>query len=224
MFQRLISLIGEEQFFKIERANILIVGIGGVGGYTLETLVRSGFKNITIIDGDKISESNLNRQIIALNNNIGEIKVEEAKKRALLINKDINICTINEFLTKDNFEDYVNENYDYIIDACDSIDIKLELIKYAKKNNIKIISALGMGKRVDSTKIVITMLDKTYNCPLAKKIRNKLREENIDLKIPVVFSSENVINNNKEISSCVFVPSVAGIYLANYVFKDILDN
>lgn len=221
MFQRLNSLIGEENFLKLQNTNILIVGIGGVGGYALESLVRSGISNITIIDGDIINLSNLNRQIIALNNNIGNSKVLEASNRALLINKDINIKTIDVMLTKDNFNKYINKQYDYIIDACDSIDIKVELIKYAINNNIKIITSLGMGKRIDATSVEVTTLDKTYNCPIARKLRYILKKEGISLKIPVVFSKEEA-KSTKEVSSSIFVPSIAGIYLANHVFKDII--
>jgi len=114
MFDRLIGLIGEKELEKIKNIRVLLVGVGGVGGYTLEALVRSGFQNLTIVDGDTIDESNLNRQIIALNDNIGNIKVEEAKKRVLSINSSVNINIIREFLTKDNFDTLLNNNYDLI--------------------------------------------------------------------------------------------------------------
>ena len=222
MFERLLTLINEEQFNKIKNSKILLVGVGGVGGYTLECLVRSGFKNISIVDGDLINQSNLNRQIIAKNDNLGLSKVIEAKNRALSINKDINIKTINTYLTLDNFNEYINEQFDYIIDACDDIKIKIELIKYAKNNNIKIITCLGTGKKVDSTKLEITTLNKTFNDPLAKKLRYELRKENVELNIPVVFSKEEAIKTEGTIGSAIFVPAAAGILLANYVFMDII--
>ena len=224
MFERLLTLINEEQFNKIQNTNILLVGIGGVGGYTLESLVRSGFKNISIVDGDLIVESNLNRQIIAKNDNLGMPKVLEAKKRALSINKDVNIKEINTFLTLDNFNEFINVKYDYIIDACDDIKIKIELIKYAKNNNIKIITCLGTGKKLDPTKLEITTLNKTFNDPLAKKLRYELRKNNLDLNIPVVFSKEESIKTNDVVGSAIFVPASAGILLANYVFMDIINN
>jgi len=224
MFERLLELIDEDKFKKIQDSKVLLVGIGGVGGYTLEALVRSGFNNITIIDGDKIAESNLNRQLISNVNNINEIKVEQAVYRMININPKLNIQTINIFLTKDNFTQNINEDYDYIIDACDDISIKLELIKYAVSNNIKIITCLGTGKKIDATKLEITKLNKTFNDPLAKKLRYELRKLNINLNIPVVFSKEEVINTKEIIGSAIFVPAVAGIYLANYIFNDIINS
>lgn len=223
MFDRLKVLIDDTQFQKIQETKILLVGVGGVGGYTLESLVRSGFKQLTIVDGDIIGESNLNRQIIAKNDNLGHSKVEEAKLRALSINKEVNINTIATFLSPANFKDYINDKYDYIIDACDDIKIKIELIKYAQEKNIKIITCLGTGKKLNPTKLEITTLNKTFNDPLAKKLRYELKKQNISLKIPVVFSSEEAINTNNIIGSAIFVPSCAGILLANYVFRDIIN-
>ena len=222
MFERMIPLIGEDYLNKIKNTKILLVGIGGVGGFTLETLIRSGFSNITIVDGDVIDESNLNRQILTNEENISKPKVQEAYKRYTSINNKINLKLIDVMLTKDNFNRFINEDYDYIIDACDDLDIKLELIRYAQNKQIKIISALGTGKKLDSSYLEITTLDKTENDPLAKKLRKMVRDENLDLKIPVVFSKENTLDTGNVIGSCVFVPSVAGIKLANYVFLDII--
>ena len=222
MFERLIPLIGENNLKKIENTKILLVGIGGVGGFTLEALVRSGFINITIIDGDTIEESNLNRQIITNQDNIGKDKTDEALNRYLLINPNLNLKAINIFLTKENFYEWINEDYDYIIDACDDIDIKVELIRYAEEKQIKIISALGTGKKLNPKYLEITKLNKTENDALAKKLRQRLRKENLSLNIPVVFSKETSIDTKNIIGSCIFVPSVAGIYLANYVFMDII--
>lgn len=222
MFTRLIPLIGNDNLEKIKNAKILLVGVGGVGGFTLEALVRSGFNNITIVDGDTIEESNLNRQIIATKSNISKRKTEEALNRCLSINSDINIKTIDKMLTKDNFSKYINEDYDYIIDACDDLNIKVTLIKYAKTNNIKIISALGTGKKLNPKYLEITSLAKTENDPLARKLRSMVRKENLDLDIPVIFSKETSIDTKNIIGSCIFVPAVAGIYLANYVFLDII--
>ena len=221
MFERLIPLIGTTNLEKIKNTKILLVGIGGVGGFTLEALVRTGFLNITIIDGDIIEESNLNRQIITNINNIGHSKVEEAINRYTSINK-VNIKAIDVMLTKENFKEYINEYYDYIIDACDDLAIKVELVRYARKNNIKIISALGTGKKLNSAYLEITTLAKTENDPLARKFRSMIRQANLDLNIPVVFSKEASINTNNVIGSAIFVPAVAGLYLANYVFLDIL--
>ena len=222
MFERLLDLITNKELDKIGNAKILIVGLGGVGGYALEALIRSGFKNITLVDGDIINESNLNRQIIATHDNIGLSKVDEGANRALSINKSIIIKKINEYLTVDNFSIFINEPFDYIIDACDDIKIKIALIKYAKEKNINIITCLGTGKKFDPTKLEISKLNKTYNDPLAKKLRYELKKLNIDTNIPVVFSSEEIINNSNIIGSAIFVPASAGLLLANYVFMDII--
>jgi len=222
MNERTISLIGTENIKKIEQKHILIVGIGGVGGTALEALIRSGIRNITIIDSDNFDESNINRQILATTLNLGEKKTKIAKKRMLEINPNINIQELDIFLNKENMNRL--EKYDYIIDACDTITTKIELIKYALKNNLKIISCLGTGKKLDPTKLEITTLNKTYNDPLAKVMRKLLKEENITLNIPVVFSSEQPINNDHKVSSMIFVPSTAGLLLANYVIKDIIQN
>ena len=222
MFDRLIPLIGEENLKKIKNTRILLVGIGGVGGFTLEALVRSGFENITIIDGDTIDQSNLNRQIITNEKNIDKIKVEEALKRYQNINHNLNMQIKNIFLTKENFNKYITEKYDYIIDACDDLSVKVELIRFAQNNNIKIISALGTGKKINPKYLEITTLDKTENDPLAKKLRSLVRKEKLNLKIPVLFSKETPINTQNILGSCIFVPSVAGIYIANYVFLDII--
>ena len=222
MFERMIPLIGEDYLNKIKNAKILLAGIGGVGGFALEALIRSGFSNITIVDGDTIDLSNLNRQILTNEENIGKPKVQEAYKRYTSINHNINLKLIDVMLTKDNFNRFINEDYDYIIDACDDLDIKLELIRYAQNKQIKIISALGTGKKLDASYLEITTLDKTENDPLAKRLRQRIRKENLDLKIPVVFSKENALDTGSVIGSCIFVPAVAGIKLANYVFLDII--
>lgn len=224
MFERNISLIGENNFKKIEETKILIVGCGGVGGYALETLVRSGVKYIDIVDFDNIDITNLNRQIITNHDNIGKSKVEEAKKRALSINKNIKINTYSTFINKENINEILSDNYDYIIDACDSVDTKIELIKYSINKNIKLISSMGTAKKMNSSKLEITTLDKTNYDPLAKVIRKKIRELKINLKkIKVVSSTEQPIN--KEIlGSFMMVPASAGILCAEYIINDILNN
>lgn len=223
MFDRIIPLIGVENLEKIAKKRILLVGVGGVGGFALETMIRSGFKNITIIDGDLIDETNLNRQIISTYNNIGSTKVLAAKARALAINPDATIKAQNVFLTKDNVARFLNNRYDYIIDACDDIAVKVEIIKFAKEKHIKMISCLGTGRKMNPTNLEITTLNKTYNDPLAKKLRHELKQENID-DIPVVFSHENAIKTEGDIvASLMFVPASAGILLAKYVFDDIIN-
>ena len=138
MFERNINLIGEDKFNKLKTKKVLIVGIGGVGGYALETLVRSGIHFIDIIDFDKIDITNLNRQIVANQNNISNLKVDEALIRAKSINPNVIIKTYSIFLNKDNINELINKKYDYIIDACDSVDTKLELIRYSIESNLSV--------------------------------------------------------------------------------------
>lgn len=220
MDERIIALIGKENFNKIQNCHVLIVGLGGVGGICAEALVRSGVGKLTLIDNDSFEKSNLNRQILANIKTIGKSKVEVAKKYFQNINPNIIINTHEIFLNKENIN--ILHAYDYIIDACDTITTKVLLIKYAKQNNIKIISSMGTGKHMDPTNLKITTLNKTYNCPLAKKLRTLLKKENVSLNIPVVFSEEIPLNNEKEVSSMMFVPATAGIYLAYYVISDLI--
>lgn len=216
-------LIGNDNIKKISNINVLLVGIGGVGGSCLEMLIRSGINNITIIDYDIFEESNLNRQILSLNNNIGKSKVEVAKERILSINPECNITIYNKKLDN-NLLNKLNSNYDYIIDAIDDIKAKILLIKYAINNNIKIISSMGTGNRLDPSKLYITNIWKTENDPLAKKLRSELRKENIKYKLPVVTSKEvPVIKTNGPIGSMAMVPNTAGILLASFVINDIIE-
>ena len=221
MFDRIISLIGIEKFDIIQTKKVLVVGCGGVGGYALETLVRSGIINIDIVEFDKIDITNLNRQIITNNMNIGLPKIDEAKKRCLSINPNINIKTYNLFLDQNNILDILNNRYDYIIDACDSVNTKIELIKAYDKNNFKLISCMGTAKKIDATKLEITTLDKTNYDPLAKIIRKKVRELKITKKINVVSSTEQMLTCDN-LGSFMMVPATAGILCAQYVINDII--
>ena len=222
---RILKIIDKDKLNQIQNLNILIVGVGGVGGYALESLVRTGIKNITIIDKDTIDETNLNRQIIALNSNIGKSKVEEAKKRMLDIRSNINIKAINMFLTKDNlYSTLNNEKYDYIIDACDNVTVKLELIRYAQENNIKIITSLGTGNRLNPDELKITTLDKTYNDPLGKVLRKLVRDNKLNKKITCLWSKELPIKtNDRTPGSLIFVPASAGILISSYIIRKELD-
>jgi len=216
---RLESLIGSEALKEIKNTRILIVGIGGVGGYTFESLVRSGIENITIIDGDVIESSNLNRQITSKSNNIGERKVIEAKKRAIEINPNINVKDLFMFLDKDNISEINFNDYDYIVDACDTVSTKLLLISESIKNNIKIISSMGTAKKMHAKNLEITTLDKTSYDPLAKVIRKSVPKE-IQRQVIVVSSKEEVINTDI-LGSNSFVPAVAGLLITDYIINDI---
>ncbi len=221
MYDRIIKLIGEDNLKLIKSKKILLVGVGGVGSFVFFSLIRSGIQNITIIDKDKVELSNLNRQLIANLNTIDKNKVDVALKMAKEINPDISVKAINLFLNKDNM-DILDKDYDYIIDACDSINTKLELIKFASINNIKIISSMGVGNRLDATKIKLSRLDKTSNDPLAKKLRKLVKDNYLNSKIPVVYSDEVPIKKGVVISSLITTPGVAGLLITNYIINDII--
>ena len=219
---RIKSLIGEKNLNLIKEARVIIIGIGGVGGYALETLVRSGVSEIGIVDFDEVDITNLNRQIITNLNNIGEKKVILAKKRAESISNSVKIKTYCEFLNNENINTIIGNNYDYIIDACDTISTKKSLIEYAFKNNIKIISSMGTAKKLDPTKLRITKLSKTVCDPLAKVLRKTFKNEKYYNKINVVSSEETSIKT-QELGSLMMVPATAGILCAKFVIDDIID-
>lgn len=224
MFDRVLSLVGEDKFILFQNKKILLIGLGGVGGYALEALVRTGFSNITIVDYDLIDESNLNRQIITNISNIGRYKVDVGKKRACSINPKVNITEINLKLDETNLESLLNAGYDYVIDACDTVNVKFLLMKLRDKYNYKLISSMGTAKKIEPSKLSITTLDKTSYDPLAKKLRTMLRKENVKGKFFVVSSTEEVRIDGKCLASIIIVPAVAGLYLASYVINDILNN
>lgn len=217
------KLIGEENIEKLKQAKVAIFGVGGVGGFVLEGLVRSGIGNIDIYDKDIIDISNINRQIIALHSTIGKDKVEIAKQRALDINPNIHINVYKIFYGEDTSSKINLADYDYIIDAIDTVKSKLELIKRAREADVKIISCMGTGKKMDPTRFEITDISKTSVCPLAKIIRKELKKENIH-HLKVLYSKEEPIKNDENVTSSIsFVPSVAGLIIAGEVIKDIID-
>jgi len=221
MFERLITLIGEDNVNKLKKANVLIVGLGGVGGYALETLVRSGIYNLTIVDGDIVELSNLNRQIISKRNVIGRPKVLVAQARTLEINPDVNLKVINQFISNDNFSLLNIDSFDYVIDACDDLNLKMLLIKNADK--YKLISSMGTANKMDITRFKITTIDKTSYDPLAKIIRKKIKEEKIRTKFKVVSSDEKVMKNGTKLGTIAYMPAVSGLLCASYVINDIIN-
>ena len=206
---------------KLFSANVIVFGVGGVGGYTAEMLVRSGVGNITIVDFDIVDISNKNRQIIALDSTIGKNKVNVLKSRLLDINPDCNVIAINAKLLKENLEDFNLKNFDYIIDAIDMVTSKIALIEYTHKNNIKIISAMGAGNRIGIPEFEVVDIYKTYNDGLAKVLRHNLRKLGID-KHNVVFSKNNAIPNGDTIGSIAYYPAMCGCVLSAFVIEELL--
>ena len=222
MYERIINLIGEENFNRIKNTKVLLVGVGGVGGFAYEALIRSGFQDITIIDRDVVEITNLNRQLVANLETIGKSKVSIAEDKASIINKNIKIKAKNENLTMDNINELDND-FDFILDACDTLNTKLELIRFAEKNNIKIISSMGVGNRVDASKIKVTTLDKTHNDPLAKKLRKLVKDEHLNIKVPVVFSEE-IPYKKGSVDSMITSPGISGLLMVNYVINEIINS
>lgn len=231
--QRTEMLIGKEAVQKLEKAKVAVFGIGGVGSFVVEGLTRAGVGNLVLIDPDDISVTNLNRQIHATHSTIGKSKVEVIKQRVLDINPDANveIYKRNEF--DDGEENIINSSFSYVVDAVDTVTTKIRLVEKAKKEKVPIISCMGTGNKLDSSKFEIADIYKTTVCPLAKVMRKELRKRNIqDLK--VLYSKEEPIKVDTNIEesnldrkksvpgSISFVPSVAGLMIAGEVIKDIL--
>lgn len=225
MFDRTITLIGEDNYKKLRDSNVLVLGIGGVGGYAIEALIRSGVENITVVDYDKVDISNINRQIIALNNNIGNDKTNEWEKRILSINPNVKVSIINERISSDNIDILFKDDYNFIIDACDTVIVKKLLIKECKLRNVNLITVCGMGKKLNPSLVKICDIRDTSYDPLAKSLRKYVKDENVEEKVPCIFSSEKPITNreNNTVSSMMMVPSVAGILAAYYVIDKIIN-
>lgn len=219
-YARILKLIDEDKLKTIQEKNIVIVGVGGVGGFALEALVRLGIKNITIIDNDIVDITNLNRQIISNHEVLGQDKVDVALQRALSINPNGNFRGDNVFLNQDNLVEFIPNDSDYILDCCDTVTTKIALIKFAKERNIPIICAMGTGNRLDPSKILVTDIYKTNNDPLAKIMRRLCKDNKIK-KLKVVTSMELPIKtHDRTPGSTPFVPSVAGIFMASYIVNE----
>lgn len=221
-FERL-ELLVHEKIVDIYNKTVLIIGLGGVGSYAVEALVRSGISNLIIVDNDTISLTNLNRQLMAYHSNIGNFKTDEIEKRILSINPNANITKITEFIDMSNINKLFETHVDYVVDACDTLMVKLELIRICKKKDIKLISSMGTGNKMDPSKLKIMDIRKTSYDPLAKKIRKMVKDEKINGKVMVVCSDEEgKVKIDKVIPSNSFVPATAGLLCASYVINDIV--
>ena len=221
VYQRTEQILGKENLEILQKANLCIIGIGGVGSYTIEALARTGIGNITIIDKDIIDATNINRQLIATKNNIGNIKVEEAKIRIQQINPNVNVNSICDKINEDNITKYITEEYDYIIDAIDDVSGKIAIIKRCKEINIPVISCMGTANKLDPMKLKIADISKTEMCPLAKAVRKKLKEQGIT-KVKVVFSTEQPKKDKDVLGSLAYVTGTAGLIIAAEVVKDLM--
>lgn len=223
MFDRIIKFIGEDNFNKINNSSVLVIGLGGVGGTCVEALIRSGISNIIIVDYDKVDISNLNRQVITNLDNIGLYKTDVMEKYILSINKDCNVIKVNKRIDLNNIEDLFSYDFDYLIDCCDSINIKCELIRICLDKNITFISSMGTGNKIDPTMLKIMDIRDTSYDPVAKRIRKYVSDNKIRGNIPVVCSCEQNDRFDGSIPSMIFVPSYSGLLCANYIIRKIIE-
>lgn len=214
-------LYSEEKTAAFREKKIVLIGLGGVGLYALENLARAGIKRFVLIDGDVFEPSNLNRQLYATIDTLGQKKVEAAKARVALIDPAIEAEAVPEFLTKDNIERIVPKDADFIIDAIDDIPAKAEIIRFALRNGVPVVSSMGTARRKDPSKMTVTTLGKTTACPLARKLRKLLREEPASKAVPVVMSKETPceVEKGNPLPSSGMVPAAAGINLAAFVIN-----
>lgn len=222
-FARTSLLIGEDNLNKLINSKVIVFGVGGVGSYVVESLVRSGIGNISIVDFDVVDITNINRQIIALHSTIGKKKVEVMKERILDINPNINVTIYDTFVSYETIDNFNMADYDYVIDCIDNVTGKLLIIEKCIKNNIKVISSLGTANKLDPSKLILTDISKTNTCPLAKVMRLELRKRGIN-HLNVLFSNELPIKNDSNILGSVsFVPSTGGLLISSKVIKDLIN-
>lgn len=228
-------LIKEHGADKLKVANVLVVGLGGVGSFAAEFLARAGIGKMTIVDGDVVDLTNINRQLPALHSTLGQPKAKLVEERLLDINPDLELTTLNEFLLPERMEELLTQNdFSYILDCIDSVTPKISLIKAAKRHKIKIVSCMGAGGKTDPSKVIVRDISKTYNCYLAKQVRKRLKKEHVNKGFRCVFSTE--IQNEESLAytdgsnykksfygTISFIPAIFGLYAAaeviNYLLK-----
>lgn len=233
-------LVGREGLDRLEHSTVMVVGLGGVGAVAAEMVARAGVGNMTILDSDAVSETNKNRQIIAEDSTIGHQKTEIVAARLKDINPDIHLTVINEYLTEESIASIIPRDIDFLIDAIDTLAPKLALIKHCVDNRIKLVSSMGSGAKYDVTKIRITDLSKSFNCPLAYIVRKKLRKMGISKGFPVVFSEElpvesaivemtpsemsEVSNKKSQVGTISYLPAAFGCACAQAAITSLLKN
>ncbi len=227
-FSRTERLIGSDAVTALSKKHVAVFGIGGVGGHAVEALARSGVGMLSLIDSDTVAESNINRQIIALSSTVGKLKVEVAAERVRDINPDIKVNTYPIFYSQETADAVDFSQFDYVIDAIDSVSGKIELIMRANEAGVPVISAMGAGNKLDATAFEVADIYKTSVCPLARVMRHELKKRGVK-KLKVVYSKEQPIAQNATEgerptpASIAFVPSVAGLILAGEVIKDLIE-
>ena len=221
-FSRTELLLGKDAMDKLAGSRVAVFGIGGVGGYVCEALVRSGIGSFDLVDHDKVCLTNLNRQIIATRKTIGRYKVEVMKERILEINPDADVRVRKEFFLPENAGTFPFEEYDYVVDAVDTVTAKIEIVMRSKEKEVPVISSMGAGNKLDGSAFSVADIYKTKVCPLAKVMRRELKKRGVK-KLKVVYSEELPTRTERRDipGSVAFVPSVAGLIIAGEVIKDL---
>ena len=228
-YSRTEALIGKEALEKLKKARVAVFGVGGVGGYAIEALARSGVGTLHLIDKDKVSESNINRQIIALHSTVGRMKTEVMEERIKDIDATIKVYRHDVFFLPENADTFDFSNFDYVVDAIDTVSGKLALIERANAANVSVISAMGAGNKLDPTKFEVADISKTSVCPLARVMRRELKKRGVEC-LKVVYSKEEPVSSKLldgetgQIvpASIAFAPSVMGLIIAGEVIKDLI--
>ena len=223
-------ILGEDGINKLRNSHVLVIGVGGVGSFCVEALVRAGVSNITIVDYAQVEVMDINRQLPGLTSTLGQDKVDVVKNRLLDINNNLNINAIKATFNCETSDEIFKYKYDYVADAIDMVSAKIHLVEECIKRNIPIISSMGMGNKLDPTKIEVSDISKTHTCPLAKVVRKELRDRNIE-HLKVVFSTEQPLEVKEKVSnghrilpgSISFMSSSGGLIMAGEIVKDILN-
>lgn len=227
-------LIGKEKLMKLQKAHVLVVGMGGVGSFAAEFICRSGVGEMTIVDGDVVDPSNRNRQLPALSTTHGMPKADIMAERLLAINPDLKLTVIKEFITPERAVQILSTPYDYVVDAIDSITPKITFIKTAYDLKVRIISSMGAGAKLDPTKLQVVDISKTYNCPFAQYVRKRLKELGVKKGIKTVFSPEEPIKESLMLTdgsnfkksaygTISYLPATFGSVCASVVIRDIIE-
>ena len=230
LFERQSLIIGREATEILHKKKVALFGVGGVGSYAAEALIRCGVGSIEIIDSDMVSKSNINRQLCALTSTVGRPKVEVVAERLKDINPDVTVSARREFFLPENADDFDFSSYDFVIDAIDTVSAKIEIAMRCDRYGIPMISSMGTGNKLDPTALEITDIAKTQGCPLARVMRRELKKRGIE-HLSVVYSKEEPIKPCGErlndggkplVGSVAFVPSVAGLLAASYAVKELI--
>lgn len=232
--ERSIQLLGEEKVSKLKDANVLVVGLGGVGSMAAEMICRSGVGTMTIIDGDTIQPGNLNRQIPAIHSTLNRPKVEVMGERLLDINPGLQLTILNEFINEERIPEILNEPFDFVVDAIDTLSPKISLIYHSVQNGLRLTSSMGSGGKLDPTQVMVADFGKTYNCRLAYNLRKRLHKMDVYGGFNVVFSTEQVSkesilpvegepNKKSTVGTSSFIPAIFGCMLASIVIRDLVE-